>query len=775
MFEKYCDQFDYDTQTISKAVDNSNFTYIFLKALQKNQSLFVSKLCKFRFVSKEYPTEMFKTFADLIKATKTRDKLPRSLDCMKDILNVNKDSISNCYKTRIQSDIWHTILGHPLVIEWIEFLYVRNQFIETINEYDSFKLILGHPRTIETIEIIELKCPTILEDLKTSPRTKLLNYAVDRDNLYFLQNWFNVIESQLIDSILNNDKSDIQLQSNVKSLKMIEFLFDKGWEIADLNSLLKIKSVSPVLIKYIIETKNINITLNHLKMRMDAVIKYDWWYLDIIYILLTFCNEKVRFEFYSNRIEYCDKNVQILECLQLLYDVAFGIKNINDNANTNNEFNKYRSYYSAIMKIPNFEQFDNLGDSEWICRNTVLTKLFHHYIQMETNDNVNHVLSKIVSHLKFDTNDLTIQLHPSLFVEATIIHNNLPIMKQILGKIGDYEIEMHEIYVCYKIAIDYNNNNQEMIDYLKNYIQNNDQLFKNNLKYDWGDLEDYRTSSTNFNVMNDEKVNETTDISDNNKNSSNIDSNNFNIAVSMNMIENSLIKLYHRYINNISNESLKNEFILNVYCNKKYFHNPTFQYILKSNAYGIIKTANDSKGIYLFHSIANDANMFDVLSNIINKNADYIMNNYSIPIKTIQNTKNNSSDESRNVNLVENDNIDIEVKTNDEKEFQEEKMNVETKACVNTSKNLLCLLCDKNGNIIIENIVFGSYNSMYQQLKYPTNRSRDQSVDNNNNSGKNEHNSNNDIYNNKEKTSNFISLLHNIQRQTIDAKFKNIV
>ena len=82
-------------------------------------------------------------------------------------------------------------------------------------------------------------------------------------------------------------------------------------------------------------------------------------------------------------------------------------------------------------------------------------------------------------------------------------------------------------------------------------------------------------------------------------------------------------------------------------------------------------------------------------------------------------------------------------------------------------KDEIWLLWDANGNTVVENIVFGSYNSRYQILKYPASESDGKNI--------NYYFKNINNIDNNETHSNFISLLHDIQHQTIDAKFKYIL
>ena len=86
----------------------------------------------------------------------------------------------------------------------------------------------------------------------------------------------------------------------------------------------------------------------------------------------------------------------------------------------------------------------------------------------------------------------------------------------------------------------------------------------------------------------------------------------------MNMISNSLLKLYQRYISHLDDNHLKTKFIKNVYYNNKYFHHDNYNYYLKAPILGtIVSTRKSDCGICLFHLIASNVNFYNILIYII--------------------------------------------------------------------------------------------------------------------------------------------------------------
>ena len=183
--------------------------------------------------------------------------------------------------------------------------------------------------------------------------------------------------------------------------------------------------------------------------------------------------------------------------------------------------------------------------------------------------------------------------------------------------------------------------------------------------------------------------------------------------VPMNRIENSLLSLNQRYG--------MNSFIMKgIICNEKYFCNRLYKFSIVSNIVGDIES--DTNGIYLFHAILKNESMQQVFITIMNRYYMTINQNK----QTKQNKDNNKQEESK----------------------ENEKKKENGQLCKLDYDSNLLLLLDGNNEIPIQCAVFGSYNQTYETQK--------------------------DLKN-IDKQNELITILHRMQRETIQVKMKNIV
>ena len=313
LFEKHVDFEGLDPR---KQYDISRYIQT---CVARNEHLFVCKLCQITGTHLlELYTDRDKIVKFLINDTKNKQDFVRATATLK----IFSESIIRT-KTVSYELMNDCILCHPNAVEWIKWLFINNEW--RYNEQINTKKILLHPQLVEIIDTLETSCGFMLN---SDVRLSLFFDAFDRDSLHFLNCWFNVLKkekkaSQLMKEILDHDQTkNYGLEKRIQSLQMIDFLVNEfeGWKLPHFDELLKIVYVSPCLVKYIIEKQRINITLNHLKMRMKHV---DNIYFDIFHLLLVFCNENVKNEFYNNIHSYGIENDELINRLKLLFDYSF--------------------------------------------------------------------------------------------------------------------------------------------------------------------------------------------------------------------------------------------------------------------------------------------------------------------------------------------------------------------------------------------------------------------------------------------------------------------
>ena len=682
LFEKYTHLYQHDVDIMWNILTN---------AFYHHQYLFISKLVRVPFTINQQCWENAFAggglFYNAIAQAQNVNDVKKAMDTLDTFFNVNKEKFQIMNHTTVVSyELFKLILDHPNAVQWLKWLFLKHEF-----KYDksiTVETIMEHPCMFEIIDVL-ITSRNFAESITTNSCQKLIVCTVNYDNFYFLEH----IQKAYQIVTTNLDKIGQKLLRVVASSKIIGLLETYGWTFPSFEELITTKDVSACLIHYVIERQDITIGLNHLQSRMQHLCtSAHEYYFDVLHVLLVHCPPRIRNKFCMEWEKFYDDHVtnptdskndnykKVRYYLKLFFKYTFDIAcniSIDDYDATT-----HMAYYSAKQKSPKVHK-ENIPNNK-----QMIERLLDYH--MEIVDTDDDILSTLISQNGYAGSTIF----------RFVYQNNFDRFKLILDSA---EASEQQAYLCYKMAVFHDN--KEMIDYSKYYTDNKKWMYSS--RFDWScvvdnDDNEYSDDVKEIDVSGEDMIIEYYEIS-------------------MTVISNSLLKLYQRYISDVDDNVLKNEFITNVYYNKKYFHNLDYKYYLKSPLVGtIISTRKTDSGICLFHSIASSVNFYNILI--------YIM-------KQI------------------NDNY-------------------------NDCNKLL--LCDNDGTIVLQRIVFGSYNEKYQRLKFSSKQTfegkNEQVMDVvNDNSNQNDLEQENKISHERIHKEQLFDLLHQMMTQTIEIKLKHIL
>ena len=342
VFEKYYNQSwnGMNRTSIVNLTKKCQFYDVIERSVEKSQHRFVLKLCQINFATSTSWRQICRILTKLIKNTTKSQDFVQATYIIDEILNANTLVVAN--HKRISGGVMDALLDHPNALEWMK-VFCDKHTLRLPKRFYVEK-VLQHPKMIEIIDNLELRFEYKYFDTTTHKRSSYDNLflcAVQRDNVYFLNHWINSVtkKKQQHKSAKNMILNIPQLETYCQSAKMIDFLVNMGWVVPQLTTLLRIKNVSPALVKYAIEKQSIQIELHHLNMRMECISKHDddsssssdhdvntdgyididddpAYTLDVMHILLTYSDEALKLEFCSimHRYSKIPKPFFVKEC-----------------------------------------------------------------------------------------------------------------------------------------------------------------------------------------------------------------------------------------------------------------------------------------------------------------------------------------------------------------------------------------------------------------------------------------------------------------------------